>query len=333
MKKRWALFLIIAMLVAASYFILPARRIMVVHPHYGPAVQAAYGTGTVEASVMMPIASRVTARLIELNVDEGAQVKKGQVLAQLDNEELQHNLKELQSREEFARKKYERSASLLKKGNVSINEYESDRSGWLAAQAAVSAAESKLTYLQLISPADGTIIRRDGEIGELIPANQTIFWLMCCAPLRVSTEIDEEDIANVKPGQQVLIRADAFPGQVFHGVVQQITPKGDPIARSYRVRVRFTQENPLKIGMTAETNIIFYENKHALLVPSSAVMNDKVWLVKNGRLKLLSVKTGAKGEEQVEIMSGLSVDDLIAVSPDEHFKENLPVQIQLQEAS
>ncbi|WP_133140632.1 efflux RND transporter periplasmic adaptor subunit [Legionella genomosp. 1] len=330
MKKRWAVLLIIAMGIAASYFLLPARRITVTHPYFGTAVKAAYGTGTVEASVMMPIASRITARLIELNVDEGSVVKKGQVLAQLDNEELEHNLDELKSREEFARKKFERSASLIKKGNVSLNEYESDRTSWLAAQAAVDAAEAKLAYLQLISPADGTIIRRDGEIGELIPANQTIFWLMCCAPLRVSTEIDEEDIAAVQPGQAVLIRADAFPGEVFHGVVQQITPKGDPIARSYRVRVSFTKKNPLKIGMTAETNIIYYENKHALLVPASAVIDDKVWLVKNGRLKQLPVKTGAKGEHEVEILSGLSTDDLIAVSPDSHFRENLSVRIHLK---
>lgn len=83
--------------------------------------------------------------------------------------------------------------------------------------------------------------------------------------------------------------------------------------------------------MTAETNIIYYENKHALLVPATAVIDDKVWLVKNGRLKMLPVKTGAKGEHEVEILSGLSADDLIAVSPDSHFRENLSVRIQLRQ--
>ncbi|KTD66136.1 efflux RND transporter periplasmic adaptor subunit [Legionella spiritensis] len=329
MKKRFYFIFLFVILMLGGWFaarLLAGEKVMVVHPHIGTAIRAAYGTGTVEASVMMPIASRITARLVELKVDEGSQVVRGQLLARLEDEELQHSLKELKAREDYALNKYERSMRLHKKGNVSTNEYESDRSAWLAAKAAVDMIEAQISYLKLIAPADGTIIRRDGEVGQLIPANQAIFWLMCCAPLRITTEIDEEDIAHVAIGQPVLIQADAFPGRIFHGEVQEITPKGDPVSRSYRVRVKLIGKTPLMIGMTAETNIVFYENKKALLIPTTAVIDDKVWLIKNERLKSTPVKTGARGEEFTEITSGLTEADLVALHPKDNFENGSKVR-------
>src|SRR5690606_24661917 len=148
------------------------------------------------------------------------------------------------------------------------------RSEWEAARAASEKAAAAVSFMKLIAPEAGRIIRRDGESGQLIPANQPVFWLSCCAPLRVSAEVDEEDIARVQPGQKVLIRADAFPGKTYEGKVQSITPKGDPVTRTYRVRIALVEETPLLIGMTAETNIILRENEHALLIPASALDKD-----------------------------------------------------------
>lgn len=293
----------------------------VVYPVIGPAVRGVYATGTVEASVMMPIAPRTGARLMELHADEGSKVSKDQVLAQLEDDDLKHNLQELRTRAEFAKKDYDRNAALVKQKAVSVEVYERAKSDWQAAEAAVQAANAQLGYLKLMSPAEGTIIRRDGEVGQMIPANQPVFWLSCCAPLRISAEVDEEDIAEVQPGQKVLIRADAFPGKVFHGEVQAITPKGDPVARSYRVRVGFTEPTPLMIGMTAETNIVIREVKDALLVPATAISSGKVWVVTGGALKAVSVVTGARGTKQSEIKEGLSKDDLVVVSPSPALKE------------
>ncbi|MDE3060965.1 MAG: efflux RND transporter periplasmic adaptor subunit [Pseudomonadota bacterium] len=306
--------------------------IEVVHPVRGPAVQAVYATGTVEATVMMPIAPRIAARLVELDVDEGSNVKKDQLLARLEDEDVQNALKQLQAQEEFARRAYERNAALLKNDAVSKADYDRSKADWEAAKAATAKAMAEANFMKLTAPADGLIIKRDGEIGQLIPANEPLFWLSCCAPLRISAEVDEEDIAQVKPAQLVLIRADAFPGQVFHGKVQAITPKGDPIARSYRVRIEFTEDTPLQIGMTAETNIITGEHKDALLLPSSAVTQEKVWLVKDGRLVRQPVVTGAKGAEQTEIKKGVAESDLVVLKPDEKLQAGRKVHTRLVEA-
>jgi multidrug efflux system membrane fusion protein len=301
----------------------------VTHPVRGPAVQAVYATGTVEPTVMMPIASKLSARLMALNADEGSNVKKDEVLAQLESNDLQQSLKDLQARETFARQDYERKSQLAKQGFSTKADLEKARADWDSTRAAAQAMQAQVGYTRLVAPADGRIIRRDGEIGQMIPANQPVFWLSCCAPLRISAEVDEEDIGLVQPGQNVLIRADAFPSQTFKGTVQSITPKGDPVARSYRVRIGFTEDVPLLIGMTAETNIIARETKDGLLVPSSAVKQNTVWLVKGGKLAKQVVEVGAKGPEQTEIMSGLAADDVVVVIPDAGFREGKHIRARL----
>jgi len=310
-------FIVLAMLAAAgaAYWLDMPVTVAVVHPTRGPAVEAVYATGTVEATIMMPIAARVTARLVGIDVDEPATVKKGQVLARLEDQDLQSSLEQLRAQERFAQQDFERNAKLLQIGGVARAVYEKSKADWDAAKAAVAQAASVANFTKLVAPADGRIIRRDGEIGQLIPANQPVFWLSQRAPLRVAAEVDEEDIARVKIGQDVLIRADAFPGKIFQGRVQQITPKGDPVARSYRVRIELPEDTPLLIGMTAETNIVITRHDDALLLPASAVKNDAVWTVEDGKLAKRKVTVGITAPDRVEIAAGIGSNDTIVRDP------------------
>lgn len=301
---------------AGLFHFLRPTAMEIVHPARGKAVQAVYATGTVEPTVMLPIAPRVSARLAELLVDEGTMVVKDQLLARLEDEDVKSALAELQARADYAEREYHRQEKLLARKVSTIQARDKARTDWDAAQAAVKRAAAEANYLQLEAPADGRIIRRDGEVGELIPANTAIFWMSCCAPLRISAEVDEEDIPLVKPGQKVLIRADAFPGQTFDGFVQAITPKGDASSRSYRVRIGLDGETPLMIGMTAEANIIAGERESALLVPTASVEGDTVWVMKDGKPARRKVAVGARGQQQTEILSGLAEDEKIVVRPD-----------------
>lgn len=332
MRKSYIFLILLAVflggwLVYSHFF---TQKVETVKPHVGSAVQAVYATGTVEATVMLPIAPRVTARLMEMHVDEGSEVRKDQVLARLEDADLQQSLQEKRAREEGTRKDYERAALLVKRNVASRQDVDRAKAEWEAAQATRKLAEAQIGFTQLTAPADGRIIRRDGEIGQLIATNQPLFWMSCCAPLRISAEVDEEDIALVQPNQRVLIRADAFPDKIFHGVVQSITPKGDAIARSYRVRIGFSEETPLLIGMTAETNIITGERAKALLIPSTAMDGGFVWLVQEQRLKKQAVKIGIKAKEEVEILSGVTDQDLIALHPQPDWQDGMRIKPRLQ---
>lgn len=310
----------------AAYGALAPPKIKVVQPTRGPAVEAAYATGTVEPTVMLPIASRVTARLVGLEADEGDRVKAGAILARLEDSDLRRAVDAARALEVNAQRIFERAAELVKESRVSRQAYDQARANWEAAKAEVARLEAQLAFLSLPAPSAGTIIRRDGEIGQLILLGTPVFWMATDAPLRIASEVDEEDVARIHPGQKVLIRADAFPGEVFTGSVISITPKGDATARSYRVRITAPQDKRLMIGMTAETNIVLRETENALLVPTAALEGDVLWLVENNRLARRQVKLGAKGNERTEILEGLADGAWVAAAPAADFAEGKSVQ-------
>jgi len=313
---RWAALLVLLCIAAAyAYSVLRPPAVAVVTPHRGPAVQAVYATGTAEPSVMIPISPRGAARLVELKVDEGSVVEKGQLLARLENDDLRRAIDVAEAEERYAKSQLDRQGQLVGSGVAARSAYDRARADWEKATAQRERAEAEARYLDLVAPAAGKIIRRDGEIGQMIAPDKPLLWMSCCAPLRVSAEVDEEDIAQIRRSQEVLIRADAFPGEIFHGTVQSITPKGDPVARTYRVRVALPADTPLMIGMTAETNIVLRKADNALLVPTGVVRQDTVWLAEDGRLSSRRVTLGAKGANEVEILSGLTDNDRIVSDP------------------
>ena len=292
-----------------------------VQPTRGPAVQAVYAAGTVEPTVMLPIAPRTAARLMELKVDEGDAVREGQTLARLEDADLKQSVDELDARTQFAKSQLDRAQSLLDRGLGTVLERDRARSEWQAADAAAARARALRGFMTLTAPADGQILQRDGEIGQLIPANQPIFYFSRRAPLRIEAEVDEEDILRVRPGQRALIRAPALPEQILDGRVAAITPKGNPVTRGYRVRIDLEGETPLRIGMTAEVNLIVAQRDNALLVPATAVRDSQVWIVRDGRLHRQPVQTGFSGETRIEIIAGLDGHERLVVNPTDRLTE------------
>lgn len=296
-------------------------------PVRGPAVEAIYATGTVEPVYWSKVAPLGTGRIAAILARDGDPVKKGAALARLEDQDKRANVAQLAARRNFLKDELVRSQNLQHKGFVSRQALELAESELKQAEAALASASKPLADTVLNAPMDGVVLRQDGEAGETVTANQTLFWVGQPKPLRVSAEVDEEDIARVQPGQRVLIKADAFPGAVLEGRVAEITPKGDPINKSYRVRVALPEDTPLQVGMTTETNIVARETADALLVPASSVSGGKVWVAENGRAKRLPVKTGAIGEKKAEILSGLKGDEVVIANPPPGLKEGERVNI------
>lgn len=293
------------------------KNIETVTPTYKEAVQAVYATGTVEPVQMIPIAPKISARLVSLEVDEGHAVTKGQELAQLEDEDIRQSLAEVEARFTLAQKNLARSQKLGKTGAISKEGLENAQAEFASAKASVERTRAELTYVQLLAPDNGTIIRRDGEVGELATPATPVFWMTGGNLMRIESEVDEEDISLVKPGQDVAISADAYPGKIFNGKVLSITPKGDPVARSYRVRVSLEENTPLMIGMTAETNIITQKKDKAMMIPLSAVKDNEVWVKRGGKFEKAAVKTGIKTDKEIEILEGIGESDALAARYDD----------------
>ena len=115
---------VIAACVGAGYWLLSPPTVFVTSPRLGPAVQAVYATGTVEPVVMLPVAPRIGARIVQLVVDEGAVVKAGQVLARLESEDIRNNVAQLVAQEDFAHRDFLRDAALVKGGIIARQTYD-----------------------------------------------------------------------------------------------------------------------------------------------------------------------------------------------------------------
>jgi HlyD family secretion protein len=126
------------------------------------------------------------------------------------------------------------------------------------------------------------------------------------APMQVVAEINEEEINRIAVGQKVLLRSEGFPERALRASVSQITPKGDPARKTFRVYLRLPQDTPLRIGMSVEVNIIFREKQAAIVVPAEAVAGEAVQLVDDGRIKRVPVKVGIRGSRNVEIIGDVS---------------------------
>lgn len=315
--------LIVLVLLAAAaavawHFVGPVTVTAAV-PSRGPAVEAVYGSGIVEPEVMVAIGPKVSGRLQELAVDEGDAVRKDAVLARLDGRDLAATVAEWESRVRFGEAEFRRIEALSRRRLAAATDLDRARNELATASAARDRVREQLADMTLRAPDDGVILRREGEIGQLQRPGDTLFWFSCCGGLRVSAEIDEEDIPSVQPGQRVLIAADAFPERVFDGTVSEITPKGDPVARSFRVRIALPADTPLRVGMTADCNIIVAERADALLVPATAIAGDKLWVIRDGRLAEQAVTLGAGRDGLVEIRAGLAADDMVV----SHFRAGL----------
>lgn len=329
LKQGIVLALGCAVLLGAGVWWLRARTVETAYPLRGPAVDAVYATGTVEPEVMFPVAPKAPGRLMQLLADEGEDVAPGQPLAQLEDADLKANLAELQARETNAQATLARVRTLLASTAASQKDYDNARADVAVATQARKAAQAQLDYMRLVSPVSATVVSRDGEEGELIAANQAVFWLAGPGPLRITTQVDEEDIPRVAVGQEVLLRADAFPGQMFKGSVASITPKGDDVARSFRVRIHLAEGTPLRIGMTVEANIILAQRQDALLVPAASVVSNSVWLVKGGKLQHQPITVGVVGTSLTEVRAGVDAQSQVVAKPQKWFEPGGRVRARL----
>jgi RND family efflux transporter MFP subunit len=283
-----------------------------VTPVRGTAVEIVYGTGAVEPVRWAKVASLIRDRIVDLCYCEGKTVAKGDVLARLDDREVQAQLQELRAREEFAKREMTRSTELMGRGVTTVQAFERISMDLRQIQALISVQLEKLADYTIFAPMDGVVLRRDGEIGEIAETGQVLFRVGVPKPLHVVAEVNEEDIPRVAVGQTALLRADAFAGRRLEGKVYEITPMGDAVAKTYRIRIALPDESPLHVGMSVEANVVTREKQDALLVPADAVQGHEVLVLDGNRIRRRPVEIGIRGTRSVEVVSGLKEGERIA---------------------
>jgi RND family efflux transporter MFP subunit len=271
-----------------------------------PVSEAIYGTGTVEPARWAKVVPLQRRRLVNLCTCEGQQVKAGQVLGRMDDAEERSALNELQISFQQAERDLDRAEKDRTKSDLAQKEYEQR---WTQAEeykSRIAAQQVRIDQLVLRAPLDGMVLRRDGEVGEIAGPTDVLFWVGPPLPMHVVAEVNEEEINRLAIGQKAFLRSEAFPEQALRASVSQITPKGDPTRKTFRIYLLLPNDTPLRIGMSVEANIIVREKPSAIVVPTEAIAGDMVQVVNDGRIVRVPVRVGIRGSRNVEIIGDVA---------------------------
>ncbi|CAG0989732.1 Macrolide export protein MacA [Burkholderiales bacterium] len=189
------------------------------------------------------------------------------------------------------------------------------------ARATRDAAAAKLAQTSIASPADGIVLDRSVEPGDIAQPGRTLIVLALDGPVRLVAPIDEKNLAVLRPGQPARVSADAFPGTRFDAVLDTLSP-GIDLQRG-TVEAKFSVAAPppfLRSDMTVSIDIAVADKDHALVVPASAVRDPaapepSVLVIRGGIAARVGVRTGARASGHVEILEGLTAGVPVIVDP------------------
>ncbi|MCB9508952.1 MAG: efflux RND transporter periplasmic adaptor subunit [Deferribacteres bacterium] len=293
-------------------------------------------TTTIEAEKQVDVLAKVTGQVTNLPAEEGMRVRKGQVLAQLDEAELKIDLIQARAKMQTDSSAYVRARDMLNKQLIAEEAYESTRLAFESSKAAFEAASLKVAYTTVRSPIDGVVTLRHIELGQRISMNQTLFSVADFNPLRAKIYVPEKDIARVREGESAKIIVDALPNRQFTGVIRMISPIVDPANGTVKVTIDIENEsNQLKPGMFASVYITTESHNNTLLIPKRALIleseSDQVYVNKNGIAEKVILKTGFVAGDTVEVLAGLQEGDLVVTVGQEGLREGLPIAVPGQE--
>jgi RND family efflux transporter MFP subunit len=316
-KRRTALILILLLLAggaAAWWRFGRAPLVTTAAVTRGTAAEIVYATGGVEPVHWAKVASLIRDRIVDICDCEGKPVKKGDVLARLDDREVQAQMNELRAREDFLKREMSRVSDLIARGAATTQSYERASMDLRQVEDQIMVQLEKINDYTIVAPMDGVVLRRDGEIGEIAEVGQILFRVGVPKPLQVVAEVNEEDVPRVKLGQTALLRTDAFPQRPLEATVNEITPMGDVLAKTFRVKMTLPDDTPLKPGMSVEANVVTRQKADALLVPADALAGNAAFVVAGERLHKRVLTLGIRGTREVEVVDGLGPGDRV-VSP------------------
>jgi RND family efflux transporter MFP subunit len=270
-----------------------------------PVSEAIYGTGTVEPARWAKVVPLQRRRLVEMCNCEGQNVKAGQTLGRQDDAEERSVLHELELNNEQLQRDLTRAEADRGKSDAAQRDYEQRWTQLEESKSRIAAQKVRINELVLRAPLDGMVLRRDGEVGEIAGPTDVLFWVGPPLPLQIVAEVNEEEINRITVGQKAFLRSDAFSGVALRASVSQITPKGDPARKTFRVYLLLPSDTPLRIGMSVEANIVTREKPSAIVVPAEAVSGDAVQIVDDGKARRVPVEVGIRGSRNVEIIGNV----------------------------
>jgi RND family efflux transporter MFP subunit len=285
----------------------PARPVVVAEAETGSRPIFEEVVGTVRTRMRAVVEAKVSGRVKALDVILGQRVKEGDVVAEIDAQEIRARYEQAVAQRDQARKDLERATALVKKQVSSRQEFDAVEARFRVADAQVREAETMLGYAQVTAPFDGVVSRRLAEVGDLAVPGKALLEIEDRGALRFEADVPEALIDRVASGQKIAVAIPAVE-KVFEGDVVEVSPTADAASRTFLVKLDLPEESVLRTGQFGRAAIPVGEAV-SVVVPEGAVVvrgqMEMVFVVDGGVARLRLVKTGKRRDGGVEILSGL----------------------------
>ena len=302
-------------------------------------------SGEVRPRIESRLGFRVAGKITRREVDVGATVARGDVLMQLDPQDLklaaagaQASLRAAETNRDLAAADYKRYQELRAKNFVSQSVLDTKRAALRAAQAEADAAQAAFRgqsnqagYASLVSDIDGVVTGIDAEVGQVVTAGTPVVRVARTDEMEVVIGIPEDRVGDLRKASSVTVRMWARPQAAIPGRVREVAPVADAATRTYTAKVAIPPSPGVRLGMTAAVQIASKNGGGGLRAPLSALHHQKgvtsVWIVENGAVRLVPVQVAGQAGNDVLLGEGVKAGQTIVTAGVNQLRSGQKVRI------
>lgn len=299
-------------------------------------ISSNYTTSAVlEAKEEAFVVGRASGIIQEIMVEEGDYVEKGQVLAKLEPERYELNLRRAQADMDGIEKELAKIKKVYNQKLVSVDVFDKITAQYESAKATLALAQLDLKEATIIAPISGYIAERNAKVGNLTESFQRerMFHIVQQKELYGIVYLPEKELAKVHKDQKARLLVAALDDAVVNAFVERISPVIDPKTGTFKVTLRVPNEDKhLMPGMFTQVSLNYDTHNNATLLPRKAMlaMDDQVNVFvvdDNGVARKVAIKTGFQEGNFIEVTEGLSGNETVVITGHQNLKDNATVAI------
>ena len=288
--------------------------------------------GTLLPDEEVDLSFETSGKIVEINFMEGSAVKKGQILAKVNDRQLQAELQRLQAQVKLAEDRVYRQQALLKRDAVSQEAYEQVRTDLATLNAEINIVKEEIALTELRAPFDGIIGLRQVSVGTYASPTTIVAKLTKTSPLKVEFAVPEAYAGDMKKGLNLNFDFGQNDIQSYKAKVYAVESSLDKEMHQLTVRAIYpNHDGSLLPGRYASIHLHKAEIKDAIAIPTEAIVpemgKDKVYLYKSGLAQPVEITTGLRTDAEVQVVRGLQMGDTIITSGTLQLRTGLPVTL------
>ena len=288
-------------------------------------------TGTLRPDEEVDLSFETSGKIVAINFIEGTRVKKGDLLAKINDRPLQAQLEKLLAQQKLAESKEFRQRSLLGRDAISQESYDQIETELQTIQADINLVRARISETELRAPFDGIIGLRYLSEGAYATPSVKIARLVKIIPMKIEFSVSEKYASEIRIGFPVTFSIDADTN-TYKASVYAVDPKIDIDTRTIVLRALYpNSREELKPGTFAHITLLLSQIDDAIAIPTEALISEmegeKVFVYKSGRAHGVPVKIGLRTESLIQITDGIDYGDTLMVTGILQLRESLPVQL------